>query len=332
MSTSLILTPETELHFVLSASEETAKCTMTLRHPGSTDEYIAFKVKTTQPRRYLVRPNQGLIAPGATEKVAIMLVEKDKNSLLQSYERLGQSALDHSKDKFLVQSCPVAESFSSKYMDTKSKGTDNTQLYEALNSMWSSASGNKSMENKKLHVRLAVKDGGNSQTSKSLTAAQASMLKPHETSQEDVENMTPPQLFAEISSLRKKYDELVSFSVNLTAERDILNNTLEQTKRELNKEVASRSALENKGAGGSGGGGGSAAGGGGGKNNIVLTIITMLVLGAACFTAGVREAKLGRMDFLDEVPHIGELFVPEGGPPPGGEPATKRILEEEPVV
>merc|ERR1712137_103607 len=144
--------------------------------------------------------------------------------------------------------------------------------------------------------------------------------------------MTPPQLFAEISSLRKKYGELVSFSVNLTAERDILNNTLEQTKRELNKEVASRSALENKGGGGSGGGGGSAAGGGG-KNNLVLTIITMLVLGAACFTAGVREAKLGRMDFLDEVPHIGELFVPEGGAPPAGvEPATKRILEEEPVV
>lgn len=322
MSHSLILTPESELHFALSANEETAKCTMTLRHPGSTDEHLAFKVKTTQPRRYLVRPNQGLIAPGSTEKVAIMLVEKDKNSLLQSYERLGQSALDHAKDKFLVQSCTVTDEFSSKYMDTKSKGSDNSQLYEALNSMWSSGS-NKSMENKKLHVRLAVKDGNNSSgASKSLTSAQASMLKPHETTQEDVENMTPPQLFAEISSLRKKYDELVSFSVNLTAERDILNNTLEQTKRELNKEMANRSALENKGAGG---GGGAAATAPASKGNFMLTLLTMLIVGAAAFTAGVREAKLGRMDFIEEVPHIGELFVAEGAP---GE-ATKRVLDSE---
>lgn len=329
MSHSLILTPDTELHFALSASEETAKCTMTLRHPGTTQEYLAFKVKTTQPRRYLVRPNQGLIAPGSTEKVAIMLVEKDKNSLLQSYERLGQSALDHAKDKFLVQACTVTEDFSSKYMDTKSKGTDNSQLYEALNTMWSSASSgsNKSMENKKLHVRLVVKEGNNSQGAggKSLTAAQASMLKPHETSQEDVENMTPPQLFSEISSLRKKYDELVSFSVNLTAERDILNNTLEQTKRELNKEMANRSALENKGAGG--GGGSGAPAGGGGKGNFLLTLLTMLVVGAACFGAGVREAKLGKMDFIEDVPHIGEFFVnPEGAVPVQ---ATQRILDED---
>jgi len=329
MTHSLILTPESELHFTLSASEDTAKCTMTLRHPGSTDEHLAFKVKTTQPRRYLVRPNQGLIAPGSTEKVAIMLVEKDKNSLLQSYERLGQSALDHAKDKFLVQSCTVTDEFSSKYMDTKNKGTDNSQLYEALNTMWSSSgsSSNKSMENKKLHVRLVVKDGNNSSgggAAKNLTAAQASMLKPHETTQEDVENMTPPQLFAEISSLRKKYDELVSFSVNLTAERDILNNTLEQTKRELNKEMANRSALENKGAGG---GGAAAATAPASRGNFMLTLLTMLVVGAAAFGAGVREAKLGRMDFIEDVPHIGELFIPEGGPPVV--PATKRILDED---
>lgn len=275
-----------------------------------------------------MRPNQGLIAPGSSEKVAIMLVEKDKNSLLQSYERLGQSALDHAKDKFLVQSCTVSQEFSSKYMDTKSKGSDNTQLYEALNTMWSSAGSgaNKSMENKKLHVRLTVKDGNNSQgNAKSLTAAQASMLKPHETSQEDVENMTPPQLFAEISSLRKKYDELVSFSVNLTAERDILNNTLEQTKRELNKEMANRSALENKGSGG--GGDSGAPSGGAGKSNFVLTLLTMLVVGAACFGSGVREAKLGRMDFIEDVPHIGEFFVPEGLPKAAATEATKRILD-----
>merc|ERR1712151_963035 len=77
------------------------------------------------------------------------------------------------------------------------------------------------------------------------------MLKPHENSVA-LYNMSPDQLFSEVTNLRKKYDELVAFSVNLTAERDILNNTLEQTKRELNRELAQRSAIENKGAGGAG--------------------------------------------------------------------------------
>jgi len=257
-----------------------------------------------------------------------MLVEKDKNSLLQSYERLGQSALDHAKDKFLVQSCTVSDSFSSKFMDDKSKGTDNNKLYEALNTMWSSAGSTGSkMENKKLHVRLVVKDGNNSGGgAKSLTAAQASMLKPHETSQEDVENMTPPQLFAEIASLRKKYDELVSFSVNLTAERDILNNTLEQTKRELNKEMANRSALENKGGGG--GGARGAAAGGGGKSNMLVTLVLLLIVGTASFFGGVREAKVGNMDFIEEIPHIGEFFVPEAVPVKP-KPVVHEPVEEE---
>jgi hypothetical protein len=123
--------------------------------------------------------------------------------------------------------------------------------------------------------------------------------------------MTPPQLFAEISSLRKKYDELVSFSVNLTAERDILNNTLEQTKRELNKEAANRSALENRGAGSGGKGNLGSTSGAAGKGSLIKTILTMLIIGAAAFTAGVREAKLGRMDFIEGIPHIGEIFVPE---------------------
>jgi hypothetical protein len=291
-------------------------------------------VKTTQPRRYLVRPNQGLIAPGSSEKVAIMLVEKDKNSLLQSYERLGQSALDHAKDKFLVQSCTVSESFSSKFMDDKGKGSDNSQLYEALNTMWTSGN-NKSIQNKKLHVRLVVKDGNNSSggggASKSLTAAQANMLKPHETSMSAIEGMTPPQLFAEISSLRKKYDELVSFSVNLTAERDILNNTLEQTKRELNKEMAARASLENKGGIVSASGAGGTAAGGASKGSLLLTILTMLMIGVASFLGGVREAKLGRVEFIEELPHIGEFFVPdvEGAAAAGGEKPGGSVTEEE---
>lgn len=36
------------------------------------DEYILFKVKTTDPSNYIVRPNQGVIMPEATTNVKIV--------------------------------------------------------------------------------------------------------------------------------------------------------------------------------------------------------------------------------------------------------------------
>ena len=129
-------------------------------------------------------------------------------------------------------------------------------------------------------------------------------------------------------------------TVNLTAERDILNNTLEQTKRELNREIGNRSALENRGADGSGGAAGSRGGNGGsnkatgGKGNLIVTLLTMLIIAAAAFVAGVREAKLGHMDYLEGIPHIGALFTPEKPKPryvpPRLETATMGVdLDEE---
>lgn len=39
---------------------------------------VAFKVKTTQPKRYLVKPNQGVLEPGATDRIQIQIVPKDR--------------------------------------------------------------------------------------------------------------------------------------------------------------------------------------------------------------------------------------------------------------
>lgn len=44
--------------------------------------------------------------------------------LLQSFDRLGQSALDHSEDKFLVQSCVVDDKFAKDYAEEKFKAGD----------------------------------------------------------------------------------------------------------------------------------------------------------------------------------------------------------------
>mmetsp|Transcript_19454 Transcript_19454/g.26709 ORF Transcript_19454/g.26709 Transcript_19454/m.26709 type:complete len:355 (-) Transcript_19454:390-1454(-) len=314
---ALEVTPESALQFTLtrnpapsgessSSDAGVTRCTMTLRHPGKTNEYLAFKVKTTQPRRYLVRPNQGIVAPNSTETVSILLVEKDKQILLQSYERLGQSALDHSKDKFLVQSCAAPDDFATQYNKEKGKtdaGSDgyktSKEMAEKLTSLWekTSSSGETPVYNKKLHVRHVVME--------TKPTASASQVPAARTDKTPVENMSPEQMFAEVSSLRRKYDELVAFSVNLTAERDILNNTLEQTKRDLNRETAAKKALESSDPGDRTRGGISQKGDSGGFG---LSILQVLVVAIACFLAGIKACNSDSVDFLENVPYLGDLL------------------------
>uniref|UniRef100_A0A7S2RAX6 MSP domain-containing protein n=1 Tax=Eucampia antarctica TaxID=49252 RepID=A0A7S2RAX6_9STRA len=310
---ALEISPDSTLQFTLTrgtandgrstVGESTPRCTMSLRHPGKTKEHLAFKVKTTQPRRYLVRPNQGVVAPGTTEKVTILLVEKDKQILLQSYDRLGQTALDHSKDKFLVQSCTTPDDFASRYMSAKADSTDDSEgnratkeLAESLTTMWNSAAGGDlPIYNKKLHVHHVVSPS-DSASAKGGNAPQPLEEKP------SMENMSPDQIYAEVSSLRRKYDELVSFSVNLTAERDILNNTLEQTKRDLNRETMAKAALENKGLIG------ARSKGVPKQSSRGFSLFSVIFVALTFTLLGIKGATSGVADILIEIPVIGPFL------------------------
>ncbi len=272
-------------------------------------------MKTTQPRRYLVRPNQGLIAPKGSEQISILLVDKDKQTLLQSYERLGQSGLDHSKDKFLVQSCEVDASFAAK------ANGDPTELYDALTSMWNSVANVTStlVFNKKLHVRHVVQESAKTITP---SAAATPPSKLDTVPSSSLELMSQEQLVTELTNLRRKYDELVSFSVNLTAERDILSNTLEQTKRDYNREMAGRSALENKQ--GRGGSGGAAAGGRSWTNSLIQLFIVAIV----CFLSGMKMGSKGAAPTLP----IASTLVPEPAQTVPVVEASPHVEENEEII
>ena len=63
---------------VLSFRLERATAPKTiLRITNHTDSYLVFKIKTTQPSWYLVRPNQNIIAPRLFEDINISLVETE---------------------------------------------------------------------------------------------------------------------------------------------------------------------------------------------------------------------------------------------------------------
>jgi len=71
-----------------------------LRLRNSSQNAIAFKVKTTAPKQYCVRPNSGKIEPGQAVEVSVVLQPMREDPPLDAKCR----------DKFLVQSIPVAAS------------------------------------------------------------------------------------------------------------------------------------------------------------------------------------------------------------------------------
>merc|ERR1712084_25879 len=71
---------------VTSSSEPSSKASLTIRHPGNgKTSYLAFKIKSTNPKRYLVRPHQGLIAPYDSQTITIFLIEKEKHFLIDEH-------------------------------------------------------------------------------------------------------------------------------------------------------------------------------------------------------------------------------------------------------
>ncbi|XP_043716355.1 vesicle-associated protein 1-3-like isoform X1 [Telopea speciosissima] len=79
-----------ELKFPFELNKQSS-CSMQLAN--KTDQYVAFKVKTTNPKKYCVRPNTGIVLPGSTCDVTVtMQAQKEAPPDRES------------KDKFLLQS------------------------------------------------------------------------------------------------------------------------------------------------------------------------------------------------------------------------------------
>lgn len=91
MSTGdLVNIQPSELKFPFELRKQSS-CSMQLTN--KTDQYVAFKVKTTNPKKYCVRPNNGILPPGYSSSVTLtMQAPKDAPPDLQC------------KDKFLIQS------------------------------------------------------------------------------------------------------------------------------------------------------------------------------------------------------------------------------------
>ena len=96
------VSPESELLFSKAAGQANARQTISISNTTGSDasttagggaSLLAFKVKTTAPKQFVVRPNAGKLAPGERVDITIVLQGKDIDV--------------KRKDKFLVQSMRV---------------------------------------------------------------------------------------------------------------------------------------------------------------------------------------------------------------------------------
>lgn len=90
MTNELVTVQPGELKFPFELKKQSS-CSLQL--VNNTDNHVAFKVKTTSPKKYCVRPNTGVVPPKATCDVTVtMQAQKEAPLDMQC------------KDKFLVQS------------------------------------------------------------------------------------------------------------------------------------------------------------------------------------------------------------------------------------
>jgi len=91
MSTGELLSIEPlELKFAFELKKQIS---CSLQVSNKTENHVAFKVKTTNPKKYCVRPNTGIVLPRSTCDITVtMQAQKEPPSDLQC------------KDKFLLQS------------------------------------------------------------------------------------------------------------------------------------------------------------------------------------------------------------------------------------
>ncbi|XP_031486243.1 vesicle-associated protein 1-2-like [Nymphaea colorata] len=95
MTRQLVEIHPTELKFIFELKKQSS-CSIQLFN--TSDQYIAYKVKTTSPKKYCVRPNVGVVSPHSPcEIIVTMQGQRTAPPDMQC------------KDKFLVQSTVVPE-------------------------------------------------------------------------------------------------------------------------------------------------------------------------------------------------------------------------------
>lgn len=117
MSTGELLNIEPlELKFPFELKKQIS---CSLQVSNKTENYVAFKVKTTNPKKYCVRPNTGMVLPRSTcDIIVTMQAQKEAPADMQC------------KDKFLLQSVVAPEGATAKDITPEMFGKESGNVVE----------------------------------------------------------------------------------------------------------------------------------------------------------------------------------------------------------
>lgn len=114
--------PSTALHFSKGDDGQLPKASLEITN--NSNQNAAYKIKTTAPRLFVVKPIQGIIAPGRTIAVDIQLQVVQMKSIA-----------DVIKHKFMVQATPTELQSSENYKLSQfweAKGADKSNLQQLV--------------------------------------------------------------------------------------------------------------------------------------------------------------------------------------------------------
>jgi DNA-directed RNA polymerase I, II, and III subunit RPABC2 len=173
----LTLSPDNTLVLSREDGTGTHKRSLKLKNPG--EGTVAFKVKTTQPKSYIVRPSTGVLKSKEEQEVTIVL---------QGAETNPNEIASH---RFLVQAAKVDDN-----KDVVSKEE------------WSTFSKD-SIQEQRLNVSIDVKEEAPAKATTSQAQSRSSALPAYDGRQGG----------AEQGDLKTKYDELVAYTLMLEKEK-----------------------------------------------------------------------------------------------------------------
>jgi len=100
-SSSLVLSPDNIILFDGTGKEAETPIETKLELKNTSDRYLVFKIKTTRPKQYVVKPNSGVVQPRSASSIKITL----NSTVNKEVKGQGQFSLrdEYAKHKFQVQ-------------------------------------------------------------------------------------------------------------------------------------------------------------------------------------------------------------------------------------
>ena len=227
---------------------------------------VAFKVKTTQPLCYFVKPNQGILdskgSDGDKITIDIALTKEESNRLIElAANGVAEKPLKH---RFMVQNKAITDA---EYEQLESFPSG--QKAEKYAQIWATTDAEDKARQERMKKMLTVEFqypvfglgafGEEKATKPSLTVSENVEILRNRLANESAAAapsgggggvgggggglpggavLSRERILEDLATLKKKYDAMIQYTVSLTAERDTLVLSLENAQRERAREVA----------------------------------------------------------------------------------------------